>query len=155
VDELCSPRVHNWNTLTLSYALDPIRFSQRFYEVKPDTIKSEGPPLRANVRAKGLESRGKRKLSKEALTSFPKEIVGTFAHLPKVFKKMDIDRLMGDKISRSMKWRYIRRMEKLGIVKHSTKKYYRKVYDTISDWMEKDAIPKIRRMESLVEIETS
>jgi len=96
----------------------------------------------------GVESRGKRKLSKESITSFPREIVGTFAHLPRVFKKVDIDRLMGDKISRSMKWRYIRRMEKLGIVRHSTKKYYRKVYDTISDWMEKDAIPKIRRIES-------
>ena len=95
-----------------------------------------------------VESRGKRKLSKESITSFPREIVGTFAHLPRVFKKVDIDRLMGDKISRSMKWRYIRRMEKLGIVRHSTKKYYRKVYDTISDWMEKDAIPKIRRIES-------
>jgi len=62
--------------------------------------------------------------------------------------------LMGDKISRSMKWRYIRRMERLGIVKHATKKYYRKMYDTISEWMEKDAIPKIRRMEMLVEVET-
>jgi hypothetical protein len=103
-----------------------------------------------------VESRGKRKLSRESITSFPKEIVGTFAHLPRVFKKVDIDRLMGDKISRSMKWRYIRRMEKLGIVRHSTKKYYRKVYDTISDWMEKDAIPKIRRMESsLAELETT
>ena len=112
-------------------------------------------PLKINNRLR-LESRGKRKLSKESVTSFPKEIVGTFAHLPKVFKKVDIDRLMGDKISRSMKWRYVRRMERLGIVRHSTKKYYRKVYDTISDWMEKDAIPKIRRMESsLVEIETS
>lgn len=105
-------------------------------------------------RLSGLESRGKRKLSKEALTAFPKEIVGTFAHLPKIFKKVDVDRLMGDKISRSMKWRYIRRMEHLGIVKHATKKYYRKVYDTISEWMEKDAIPRIRRMETLVEIET-
>ncbi len=103
---------------------------------------------------RGFESRGKRKLSKEALTAFPKEIVGTFAHLPKVFKKVDVDRLMGDRISRSMKWRYIRRMERLGIVKHATKKYYRKVYDTISEWMEKDAIPKVRRMEMLVEIET-
>ena len=103
-----------------------------------------------------MESRGKRKLSKEMITSFPKEIVGTFAHLPRVFKKVDIDRLMGDQISRSMKWRYIRRMERLGIVKHSTKKYYRKVYDTISDWMEKDAIPRIRRMESsIAEIETT
>jgi hypothetical protein len=103
-----------------------------------------------------VESRGKRKLSKESITSFPREIVGTFAHLPRVFKKVDIDRLMGDKISRSMKWRYIRRMEKLGIVRHSTKKYYRKVYDTISDWMEKDAIPKIRRIESsLTEIDAS
>jgi hypothetical protein len=101
-----------------------------------------------------FETRGKRKLSKEALTAFPREIVGTFARLPKVFKKVDIDRLMGDKISRSMKWRYIRRMERLGLVKHATKKYYRKVYDTISDWMEKDAIPKVRRMESLVDLET-
>jgi phosphate starvation-inducible protein PhoH len=47
-------------------------------------------------------------------------------------------------------------MEKLGIVRHSTKKYYRKVYDTISDWMEKDAIPKIRRMEtSVIELDTA
>jgi hypothetical protein len=112
--------------------------------------------LRASgVRLRGLDSRGKRKLSKESLTAFPREIVRTFAHLPKVFKKVDVDRLMGDKISRSMKWRYIRRMERLGIVKHATKKYYRKVYDTISEWMEKDAIPKIRRMETLVEIETA
>ena len=108
-----------------------------------------------NSTLRGLEARGKRKLSKEALIAFPKEIVGTFAHLPRVFKKVDIDRLMGDRISRSMKWRYIRRMEKLGIVKHATKKYYRKVYDTISDWMEKDAIPRVRRMESLVEVETA
>jgi hypothetical protein len=108
----------------------------------------------SSTKLRGIESRGKRKLSKESLTAFPREIVGTFAHLPKVFKKVDVDRLMGDKISRSMKWRYIRRMEKLGLVKHATKKYYRKVYDTISEWMEKDAIPKIRRMEMLVEIET-
>jgi len=112
--------------------------------------------LRASTtRISGLETRGKRKLSKESLTAFPKEIVGTFAHLPKVFKKVDVDRLMGDKISRSMKWRYIRRMERLGIVRHATKKYYRKMYDTISEWMEKDAIPKIRRMEMLVEVETA
>ena len=111
--------------------------------------------LRANTpRVSAIETRGKRKLSKESLTAFPKEIVGTFAHLPKVFKKVDVDRLMGDKISRSMKWRYIRRMERLGIVRHATKKYYRKMYDTISEWMEKDAIPKIRRMEMLVEVET-
>ena len=102
-----------------------------------------------------MESRGRRKLSKETLVAFPKEILGTFAQLPRVFRKADVDRLMGDKISRSMKWRYIRRMERLGIVKHATKKYYRKVYDTISDWMEKDAIPRIRRMESPVKIETT
>lgn len=120
-------------------------------------VQLEGIILRvdsSSSRLRGLESRGKRKLSKESLTAFPREIVGTFAHLPKVFKKVDVDRLMGDKISRSMKWRYIRRMERLGIVKHATKKYYRKVYDTISEWMEKDAIPKIRRMEAFVEIET-
>jgi hypothetical protein len=128
---------------------------KNIYSIKVVSIHSEGFVLRVSgARMRGIDSRGKRKLSKESLTAFPKEIVGTFAHLPKVFKKVDIDRLMGDKISRSMKWRYIRRMEKLGIVKHATKKYYRKVYDTISEWMEKDAIPKIRRMETLVEIET-
>jgi hypothetical protein len=137
--------------------------SQRFYDVKTDTPQLEGVALKAasntlkpssSMRFRGIESRGKRKLSKEALASFPREIVGTFARLPKVFKKVDIDRLMGNKISRSMKWRYVRRMERQGIVKHATKKYYRKVYDTISEWMEKDAIPRIRRMESLVEVET-
>jgi hypothetical protein len=130
--------------------------SKRFYEIKTLPLSIEGVSLKTiNSTLRGLEARGKRKLSKEALTAFPKEIVGTFAHLPRVFKKVDIDRLMGDKISRSMKWRYVRRMEKLGIVKHATKKYYRKLYDTISDWMEKDAIPRVRRMESLVEVETT
>jgi len=129
--------------------------SKRFYEIKSLTVLA-GVCLKINDnKARGDEFRGKRKLSKETLTAFPKEIVGTFAHLPRVFKKVDIDRLMGDKISRSMKWRYVRRMERMGIVKHATKKYYRKVYDTISDWMEKDAIPKIRRMEALVEVETT
>ena len=131
------------------------RFSKHFYDIKTVTVPPEGAALKAttNMRLRGLESRGKRKLSKEALASFPREIVGTFARLPKVFKKVDIDRLMGNKISRSMKWRYIRRMERQGIVKHATKKYYRKVYDTISEWMEKEAIPRIRRMESPVEVE--
>jgi hypothetical protein len=130
--------------------------SKRFYEIKTLPLSIEGVSLKTiNSTLRGLEARGKRKLSKEALIAFPKEIVGTFAHLPRVFKKVDIDRLMGDKISRSMKWRYVRRMEKLGIVKHATKKYYRKLYDTISDWMEKDAIPRVRRMESLVEVETT
>ena len=131
------------------------RFSKHFYDIKTVTVLPEGAALKAttNMRLRGLESRGKRKLSKEALASFPREIVGTFARLPKVFKKVDIDRLMGNKISRSMKWRYIRRMERQGIVKHATKKYYRKVYDTISEWMEKDAIPRIRRMESPIEVE--
>ena len=108
----------------------------------------------SNLKLRSLESRGKRKLSKEALASFPSEIVGTFARLPRVFKKVDIDRVMGDKISRSMKWRYIRRMERQGIVRHASKKSFRKMYDTISEWMEKDAIPRIRRMESIVDVES-
>ena len=127
--------------------------SKHFYDIK--TSRNGCAHLKMNSRLR-LETRGRRKLSKESVISFPREIVGTFAHLPKVFKKVDIDRLMGDKISRSMKWRYVRRMERLGIVKHSTKKYYRKVYDTISDWMEKDAIPKIRSMEtSVIELDTA
>jgi len=96
-----------------------------------------------------ISSRGKRKLSKHVLLTFPHEIVGVFARLPKVFKKLDVDRLLGNTISRSMKWRYIRRMESLGLVKHTTKKYYRKIYDNVSDWIEKDVVPRIRRAESL------
>ena len=92
-------------------------------------------------------SRGKRKLSKNVLATFPREIIGVFARLPRVFRKIDMDRLLGDRISRSMKWRYLRRMETYGLIRHSTKKYYQKIYDSISDWMEKDVIPKIKRTE--------
>ncbi len=108
---------------------------------------------RARESVRFIRSRGKRKLSKENLAAFPKEIIGAFVRLPRVFKKMDLDRLLGDKISRSMKWRYVRRMERLGLVRHSTKKYYQKIYDSVSDWMEKDAVPKIKRMESIALIE--
>jgi len=101
-----------------------------------------------------VRTRGKRKLSKESLATFPREIIGAFVRLPKVFKKMDLDRLLGDRISRSMKWRYVRRMERLGLVKHSTKKYYQKLYDSVSDWMEKDAVPRIKHMESVALIES-
>ena len=100
-----------------------------------------------------ITSRGKRKLSKESLAAFPKEIIRAFVRLPRVFKKVDLDRVLGDEISRSMKWRYVRRMERLGLVKHSTKKYYQKIYDSVSDWMEKDAVPKIKHMESVALIE--
>ena len=100
-----------------------------------------------------ITSRGKRKLSKENLAAFPKEIIRAFVRLPRVFKKVDLDRVLGDEISRSMKWRYVRRMERLGLVKHSTKKYYQKIYDSVSDWMEKDAVPKIRHLESVALIE--
>jgi len=99
-------------------------------------------------------SRGKRKFSKENLAAFPKEIIRAFVRLPRVFKKVDLDRVLGNEISRSMKWRYVQRMERLGLVKHSTKKYYQKIYDSVSDWMEKDAVPKIKHLESVALIET-
>ncbi len=99
-------------------------------------------------------SRGRRKLSRDVITAFPHEIVGTFARLPKVFKRLDIDRLMGDKISRSMKWRYLNKMENLGLIKHETKKYYQKLHNTISDWMEKEVLPKIRRDEAKGDFES-
>lgn len=108
---------------------------------------------RARESVRLIRARGKRKLSKESLTAFPKEIVGAFVRLPRVFKKVDLDRVLGDVISRSMKWRYVRRMERLGLVRHSTKKYYQKIYDSVSDWMEKDAVPKIKHMELIALIE--
>jgi hypothetical protein len=108
---------------------------------------------RATEHVRFIRGRGKRKFSNESLTAFPKEIIRTFVRLPRVFKKVDLDRLLGDRISRSMKWRYVRRMERLGLVRHSSKKYYQKIYDSVSDWMEKDAVPKIKHMESTALIE--
>jgi hypothetical protein len=102
---------------------------------------------------KASNARGKRKLSKDALAAFPQEIIKAFVRLPKIFKRLDMDRHLKVKISRSMKWRYLRRMEALGLIKHSTKKYYQKIYDTISDWMEKEAIPKVRRAEVKAKLE--
>jgi hypothetical protein len=109
---------------------------------------------RARDGVRFITSRGKRKFSKENLTAFPKEIIRAFVRLPRVFKKVDLDRVLGNEISRSMKWRYVQRMERLGLVRHSTKKYYQKIYDSVSDWMEKDAVPKIKHMESVALIET-
>lgn len=100
----------------------------------------EGEPPRES-------SRGKRKLSKDSLVAFPREIVGTFARLPRVFKKFDVDRFLGNKISRSMKWRYLNRMEHLGLIRHTTKKYYQKIYDSVSDWLEKEVVPKVKQTE--------
>jgi hypothetical protein len=99
-----------------------------------------------------LSTRGRRKLSKNALSSMPQEIIEAFARLPRVFKKWDIDRVLGDRISRSMKWRYLQRMEKLGLVKHSSKKCYRKTYDRVSDWLERDLVPRIRRTEFMASL---
>jgi hypothetical protein len=109
---------------------------------------------RAREGVRFIRARGKRKLSKERLAAFPKEIIRAFVRLPRVFKKVDLDRLLGDQISRSMKWRYVKRMERLGLVRRSTKKYYQKIYDSVSDWMEKDAVPRIKQMESIAVIES-
>ncbi len=81
------------------------------------------------------------------MVAFPQEIIGTFAQLPRVFKKFDVDRFLGDRISRSMKWRYLHRMEDLGLIRHTTKKYYQKLYYSVSDWIEKEVIPRIKQTE--------
>jgi hypothetical protein len=95
------------------------------------------------------KEKGKRKLSRDLLISFPHEIINAFSHLPKVFKRFDMDRVLGDRISRGMTWRYLKKMEAYGLIKHKTKKYYHKVYDRISDWIEKEIMPKIRKTEIL------
>jgi len=82
------------------------------------------------------------------LATFPQEVIGAFARLPKVFRKSDVNHHLGDRISRSMKWRYLRKMERCGIIRHTTKKYYRKIYDSVSDWIEKEIIPRVRRTEA-------
>src|SRR5512136_2678220 len=96
---------------------------------------------RARESVRLIRARGKRKLSKESLTAFPKEIIGAFVRLPKFFKKKYLNIVLGDEISRSMMWRFVRRMERLGLVRHSKKKYFPQIYDSVSDWMEKDAVP--------------
>jgi hypothetical protein len=108
---------------------------------------------RASEHVRFIRGRGKRKFSKESITAFPNEIIRAFVRLPRVFKKVDLDGLLGDRISRSMKWRYVRRMERLGLVRHSGKKCYQKIYDSVSDWVEKDAVPKIKHVESIALIQ--
>ena len=38
-------------------------------------------------------------------------------------------------------------MEDLGLIRHTTKKYYQKLYDSVSDWIEKAVIPRIKQTE--------
>jgi len=95
-----------------------------------------------------IRSKGRRKLSKALLATFPQEVIGMFARLPKVFRKSNVNHYLGDRISRSMKWKYLDKMEKRGLIRHTTKKYYRKIYDSVSDWIEKEIIPRIRRTEA-------
>lgn len=95
-----------------------------------------------------IHLRGRRNLSKALLATFPQEVIGVFARLPKVFKKSNMDRYLGSRISRSMKWKYPRKMERYGLIRHTTKKYYRKIYDRVSDRVEEEIIPKIRRTEA-------
>ena len=104
-------------------------------------VKDEELPQR-------IHSRGRRKLSKPVLATFPQEVIGVFARLPKVFRRSNMDHYLGDRISRGMKWKYLHKMEKYGLIKHTTKKYYRKICDSISDWIEKEIIPKTRRTEA-------
>jgi len=105
-------------------------------------------PVKDREAPQRIHSRGRRKLSKALLTTFPQEVIGVFARLPKVFRKSNMDHYLGNRISRSMKWKYLHKMEKYGLIRHTTKKYYRKIYDSISDWIEKEIIPKTRRTEA-------
>jgi len=88
-------------------------------------------------------SLGVRKLSRDQFVTFPQEIVAAFARLPKVFRKQDVDRHLDAKISRSMKWRYLRRMEASGLTKRVSKKHY----TSFSEYIEKEVIPRIRGIE--------
>ena len=108
---------------------------------KIDLVNEEEAPRR-------VHSKGRRRLSKALLATFPQEVIGVFARLPKVFRKSDVNHYLGDRISRSMKWRYLRKMEKYGLIRHATNKYYRKIYDSVSDWIEKEIIPRIRSIEA-------
>jgi hypothetical protein len=104
-------------------------------------VKDEKAPHR-------IRSKGRRKLSKAMLATFPQEVIEMFARLPKGFRKSDVNNYLGDRISRSMEWKYLHKMEKHGLIRHTTKKYYRKIYDSVSDWIEKEIIPRIRRTEA-------
>ncbi|MEM4246270.1 MAG: hypothetical protein QW390_03125 [Candidatus Bathyarchaeia archaeon] len=91
--------------------------------------------------------RGKRKLSRGFIFALPHEIVEAFACLPRIFRKIDLDRLLGNRISRSMKWKYMQKLEELGLIEHTSKKRYRKSYDNFSEWIEKDLIPRVKSAE--------
>ncbi len=46
-----------------------------------------------------------------------------------------------------MKWKYIQKLEVLGLIEHTSKKRYRKSYDNFSEWIEKDLVPRVKRAE--------
>ncbi|WP_455367521.1 hypothetical protein [[Eubacterium] cellulosolvens] len=100
-----------------------------------------------DLKSSNGNQRGRRKFSRYLLVSLPHEIVETFACLPRIFRKIDLDRLLGNKISRSMKWKYIQKLEVLGLIEHTSKKRYRKSYDNFSEWIEKDLVPRVKRAE--------
>jgi hypothetical protein len=104
----------------------------------------------SEVKTKTIEkvsSSNKNKLSRSSLTIFPLEIIKSYSKLPKNFKKRDVDILIGDKICRDMKWRYLKKMEKLGLIRHTSKKCYEKSYENFSDWVQTVVLPKIRTIE--------
>ncbi len=91
---------------------------------------------------------GRAKLSKIAGVALPSEVMRLYSRLPKNFVKRDLDAIVGEKISRDMKWRYLKRMQTLGLIKHSSKKRYEKLFESYSDWVLNVQIPKLKQIES-------
>lgn len=91
---------------------------------------------------------GRAKLSKLAGVALPFEVMRLYSKLPKSFVKRDMDAVLGEKISRDMKWRYLKRMQTLGLIKHASKKRYEKLFDNYSDWVLNVQIPKLKQIES-------
>lgn len=92
-----------------------------------------------------------RKFPRSENSLLPEELIKIYAKLPRLFGKRDLDSQLGDKITRDMKWRYFRRMEKLGLIRHVSRKRYEKLHLSYSEWIQLVLIPKIRMLEALEE----
>lgn len=89
----------------------------------------------------------RRKFTGQRLVCLPLEIVEVFSRLPRRFRMWDMNRLLGDRTTRSMMWRYLQRLETLGLIRHTSKIHYLKLYDRVSDWIEKDLLVQVSRIE--------
>jgi len=108
-------------------------------------------PKRLELREGSVEAgslAGRTKLLQLPNVILPREIIRLYAGLPHLFTRRDVDSQLGDKICRDMKWRYLKRMEAMGLINHVSRKQYEKNYQTYSEWLVEVLVPLVKFAES-------